>query len=792
MWTESFKSILKQTGTLDSTILKGDILPYATRAYERASIVMAIRLAATSRDFNQHFIFSVTPPCEYMVSGISAGLLLADFVYKKAPERVIHHRKGPLLSGDVLIITHAVGNTIDRLKEIRFGGDSLQNHWFIGSYSKYYPSHGTARVFAANPGWILEGVPERRISALIIDATHPRTLSKLPQILAKTQNVPFQLIVTYPLPKSDLSNLGYPEKSKLWLWDPEAKNSVEEVISGRKLNPYSTSRRSFWICSAPDLDDALSEVNSILYACITSEEKQAPALWEAWSLLQRFRQLSVPLAQVEDFTFQVWGALSFGKRLERLENEWPENFSVEVRWPKIIQGLQRIYDLLKSLKEPEKFWALAERADHYICESYKSLRVVTPTEYEATILNINLDNIVDGWLDSQKNGFEVISVKEEARRVSEGDFKPTILLGARTGKFKYLDIYPQCQTEIMSYPYEAEIDQVQQKRNYDFLETFQQLQNRAEIFSALGIPCKNGSTYCISCRPEIVVAGCLEPRSRKSDIVTVEPGIFNIDHLAGSGINPSWDEDPHIELEVKAGEHQSREKNICITYSGGLTIDYMDRQFLDVYHPSLGQIHRYRASDLKPGMHVVMLVDGLYENLYDRLIEAIKAKIGAHAKLILSLWDQAKMITFRNYRSKKELHRILKTKGVSVDYVTMLAWFRNDRFSDQLELDLGLEESRLKETIAPREYDNMKILADQSGVYPNEPMIRATFKVIQEERVRRRKAGHALHNLLRAIATGEGYERSLASARELGSDITDVLGAVEIKEIKSIQFSGKN
>jgi hypothetical protein len=85
----------------------------------------------------------------------------------------------------------------------------------------------------------------------------------------------------------------------------------------------------------------------------------------------------------------------------------------------------------------------------------------------------------------------------------------------------------------------------------------------------------------------------------------------------------------------------------------------------------------------------------------------------------------------------------------------------------------------------------MKIVAEYSGMYPNESMIQETFKAIEKERQRRRKAGKGLHELLRAIASGTGYDRALAEARKLDSKVADVLAAVEIQEIRDVRVVGR-
>lgn len=792
MWPETFRILSRQKESLGHALLKRDVLSQATPRFERASVVMASRVAAASRRSDQRFIFMAPPPCDYLGCVISAGLLIADFAYRMMPASVPPGESGTLLDGDLLVITHAVGETVERLGGLSLGGEKIQDYWYVGSYSRYYRSHGKARVFVANPGWVMDGIPGRRIYGLVIDATHPRTLSKTLMLLERIGKPPLQIIVTSPLLKADLSNLGYPEKAKLWLWDPEAKKNIDEVVSGLPAPSLGAGKRSIWVCQDPEVDEALAGVHDLLSSCKTISGQPMPAVWEAWALLQRFRQLAVPLAQIEDSTFRVWGALSFGKRLERLKNEWPDTFSVEVRWPKIIEGLHSVYDLLRKRQEPAKFWALAERAETYLKQGARKLRIVVPTEHEGTILNVNLDCVISGWLRAQQDGsIEVVSAKEEARRVSQGESKPTLLAGSRSGAQRYLDVYPDYPTEVVAYPYEADLDVAQQERIYDFVEGLQGDRKRAETLSALGFPAGSGPEAGKSPRPVVHVEGTVTDRVRKARIVVPEPASLDLEQLAGSGVSASWDDEPRAEVELREGTYRKREKDVIVTYPDGRVVEYATWQMVDVYHPGTGDIERVNACDLKPGMQVILLVDGLYESLYDRLLEALRVRLGVYTKMVLLMWDKAKAELLKKHNGRrKDLYLHLLGKGLAVDYTTLLAWFRNESLYPQLSLGFGGSSGkRSSEIIAPQQYENMKILAEDCGQYPSEGMIKETFRAIQEERGRRRKAGHALHELLRAIASGEGYDRALKGARELGSEVGDVMAAVDVQPVREIRIA---
>lgn len=796
MWPESFQIHSRQAGSLGQALLKKDILSLTTPLFERASAVIAARLAVAARRANQRFIIMAPPPCEYLGVVVAAGLLLADFVHKKAPGSVPPGEAGPLLDGDLLIVTHSVGDTIDRLGGLSLGGEKLQDHWYVGSYSKYFLTRGTgARVFVANPGWVLDGLPGRRVCGIVIDATHPRILSNTPMLLEKAGKPHFQIIIAAPLLKGELSAMGYPEKAKLWLWDPEAKKMISEAVSGRPSPPLACSKRSIWICKDSEVDETLSGVHDLLAECNSLAGKPIPALQSAWALYHRLRQLSVPLAQFEDSTSTVWGAMSLGKRLEQLQNEWPDTVSVELRWPGIVQGLQKIYDIFKKREEPSKFFAVAERAEEHMRKGGGPLRIVVPTKNESNILNVSLNILVKNWLRAQEDGrIEVVSAREEARRVSMGEAKPTLLLGPRVGAQRYLDVYPDFPTEVIAYPYEADIDLVRQERLYGFVESLQEDRKRTEILVAMGLTAGSGPAAGISARPSVQIAGSVDALVRKARIILPDPKALDLEQLASSGVPTSWDEDIRLDPDLREGAIRIRDKDVFVTFLDGRVAEYAVWQLVDIYHPGTDDTRRYPASDLKPGMRAVLLVDGMYESLFDRLIDALQARLEIYAKMILGLWDQAKAAVLQKHRyNRSDIWNSLYKKGLQIEYGAMLAWFRNEKLSPQLGLGFSqsISGSHANEAIGPQKYSNMKIVAEYSGLFPDESMIQATFKVIEEERQRRRKAGKSLHELLRAIASGTGYDRALSEARKLDSKVADVLAAVEIQEIRDVRIVGR-
>ena len=188
-------------------------------------------------------------------------------------------------------------------------------------------------------------------------------------------------------------------------------------------------------------------------------------------------------------------------------------------------------------------------------------------------------------------------------------------------------------------------------------------------------------------------------------------------------------------------------------------------------------------------MQVVLLVDSVYEDLFDRLLDALKARANQFTLMTLGLWESAKSALLKKHNGNRlELFRQLESRGLSVSYQAARLWFADDSFSSQLKLGFGSEtDAPSSETFAPQLYENMKIVAEYSGCYKTDGMIRLTFHAIQEERGRRIKAGLALHEWLRAIVSGHGYDRAMASARELGGEVAEVLAALDVRQVREVR-----
>jgi hypothetical protein len=189
-----------------------------------------------------------------------------------------------------------------------------------------------------------------------------------------------------------------------------------------------------------------------------------------------------------------------------------------------------------------------------------------------------------------------------------------------------------------------------------------------------------------------------------------------------------------------------------------------------VFYEEQDQVRQMRAEELRSGMRLVLLVDAIYEGLYERLLEALRARMSHLDRLYLELWQAAKEALRREQPNLRELHKELVSEGLGVEYATFVAYFRGP------DLDEG--------TLAPLDEKDMAIMAWRSGVFPKEQMIRDAFIRIRRERSLRRQVGRALHRLLRSIVSGEGYKEALRIAREISYEVYDILAAVEVATVR--------
>jgi hypothetical protein len=207
----------------------------------------------------------------------------------------------------------------------------------------------------------------------------------------------------------------------------------------------------------------------------------------------------------------------------------------------------------------------------------------------------------------------------------------------------------------------------------------------------------------------------------------------------------------------------------------GERLRYPHTRLVDVYYPATEVKERIAAADLQSGMLMVMLVDDPYEDLFQRLLEAIREQRDVQVSMALDLWQHAKRAALTKYRgSRRQLHAALIQRGLSVEYAAVVGWYADGE----------------EEIIAPLKEADFEVLARTSGIYSDPALIKVTFACIRNERNLRRRCGKLLCKLLAQIAAGQHYEAALQSAQALGTPLEQVAAAVSLREIESVRRLG--
>ena len=366
MWSDSFRELATEPRTLEYALLK-TLLPHEMSAHARATALIAVRLLTTRYSDKRRFIFMVPATSNTARSqdelgyAIVSGLLVADCVYR-GENRSGSNGGTPLLSGDLLFVSHVVGKCVDLLRSLKVGPIAVKELWNVDSFSRYTSLIGLKpRVFVANPGWVVSEGVEKTFTAAVIDATHPRTRGMLPQLLGLLNSTPVTIMITTPLLEYEIKELHYPDGVSGWLWDPEAQRDISLALGGSAAPPTLLPQERYaWLCDDDEVDNALASVHDLLGACQNAPHREFPAFWGAWSVYHRLRQLAVRLELLEQSADDSWGAVTIERRVRFLREQEPRHPILQAHWSGIVAGLEALYALLAQRQEPEKFWATVE------------------------------------------------------------------------------------------------------------------------------------------------------------------------------------------------------------------------------------------------------------------------------------------------------------------------------------------------------------------------------------------------------------------------------------------------
>ncbi|RUL84578.1 hypothetical protein [Tautonia sociabilis] len=817
-WLDTFREVDREQVTLASVLLK-DRIPLsrkgsrlASSLVERASGVLASRLPVRLKPGEKRrLIFLLPNATQSLGRHLAVSLLLADFVHRQGcgipPEE-----KGRLIPGDLLLVTQHIRECVGLLREvaIRYGTESLPltKFWPIEVLSQYSPPvDDKPRVFVANPGWAAAMEVRRRFGTVVIDVSHPRTGGHIDTLLKhpSIKSSPAQIFIFPPCEQARLNRLNERgrESYLAWAWDPAAVDALEQIVEPARSKPIeSPSERLLWLTDDDETDEILAGLHELLVGAMRAGGGRLPApLLEAWSVYHRFRQLAVPLLHLEEARRKAYRTVTLKERIAGLEESSPSangplGSYLDARWPQIIRTLGKLYDLFIEQKEPAKFYTLACVLQEELERERSSgedqpIRIVAPTAHEGSMLAALLGDLVDGWADALQAGRAVIStVREEPRLVAEGNCCPSILLGFRTSDTRYLDVYPRIPIHVVAYPFEAEVDEAIQARVHTTIERLQENGPRTTVLRSLRLPVTDGKHTghagvkgadgtsprserpLVSRRVETRTVKTLKRRFQADD--AVEP--LDIEKLAGM----TWSDEIVL---GSAGDDEAGDGSgprgpiefVEILDASGERFRYPAARLVDVYHPATEIKERIPAAHLKPGMLMVALVDDYYDNVFERLLDAIREDRDIRASMALDLWQCAKQAALSKYRgNRRRLFEALASAGLGVKYEAVVGWFN------------GGED----EIIAPLDESDFHLLAKASGLYSDPDLMRATFACIRSERVLRRRCGRLLGRLLSQIAAGQHYEAAIRSAKAIGTPLEQLAAAVSVREVISVQRIG--
>lgn len=771
MWESSFNNTSQP---ITEAFLHRHVLPSWGEAFEKISVAMSVRLALSAKNRPAIHYFLIPCSSEKTACYLAAGLLVGNLAHSNGGANLPSNEAGNLWKGDLLLVTPAVTQSKASLAELKLmGNQPLSDLWEITTLSRYCKTKSQRpRVFLSNPGWVLKGLSRRRFGVVVLDATHPRTMRRLAELVeGPLSEVPLKIIVAPPLGKESLASCNPSCSVSTWMWDPGSKRLAAKIVNDRHEDSPLTDERTIWVCDEdPEANNALEGVYLRMVDVLQKTAGKAiPGLPLCWAAYHRLRQLTVSLPHLEEISSTCWAG-SLKDLIASLDQvEGRGNPVWETDWSDLRDAVEHAYQLLLEREDPAKFWVLALRVEKWLQDdSDDVLRIVVRTEKESTLLASKLGNLIDGMADARANGrLEIVSASEEAKRIAERAFASTILAGPRPAYTRHLDVYPCWPIEELAYPFEAGIEKAAQAQLYSFAGQLQKDTLRTNFLHSLGLTTSDTPIRGSSPAPPI---RCLVGTGQEIQLVAHArvDEVIDIDRLASSGEYGLLDEEPPLANGIPCYTPQSGNM-VDVHFTNGEVVRYPIEHYVDVFFRETEQMQRKRVENLRRGWNVVSFVDARYDSLFKRLTEAVEQRLPQRERIALALWREAKKAALKKTGgNRKLLHEALQQLGLRSDYSTMTTWFR---YGDE-------------EVLAPQQQDDFLILATYSGCYPDNTLRLHAFRAIQAERGRNRTAGRSLKGFLRAMLSGEGYENTIG---KLESSLGDIAAAVELLEVADVQ-----
>ena len=778
MWDSAFLVSVQQ---VTYALLRKSVLPKGGNAFEKVSAAIAVRFALCAKQSTQKSLLFVVPEATAKTARqILSALLIGNHAHSKGEGQLPPDEVRQLLKRDILFVTHAVSDCKRELDELYVGGhERLKDLWEILPLSKYTKSKSDKpRVFLANPGWMKNGAEGRRFSAVVIDASHPRTHGKLHELLRTASGcADLRLAVAPPMEEHALRACGWPKQTSIWIWDPQAIADAQVVVECNDDQPRKVGERFLWICDEDaEAGKALSQLRSQLTsAARASAGKPYPGLRLCWSIYNRLRQLTVPLAQLEQAASNTWSG-SVRERIDALQDVHGHGDPIwDTTWPELVEAVKAAYQTFLTRQETAKFWATAKNVEAFLASSTPHLRIVVSSDIESDLLFQALARSVKGVREAVAAGrLEIVTGTQELRLVAEGQKSPTVLLGPRTNGSRHLDVFPSTRVDVLLYPHELEVEHAIQARLHDLWAQESADDRRLQFLAPLGFtPSSRATPKPASCSPSLHVRRTdghpveIALLAQISTALDIDALVWSNEAPQGEGKGwPSGDE----RLLSQSGDF------VEIKYVGGSIERYYARQKVDVFFTESDTVQRHSVTAVQSGWKIISFVDASYDSLYERLAEVVSSRLQMKERVALELWRATKAKLARQFNSKSDLYQHLHTKGLKSTYAVFMHWFDTEG-----------------EVLAPQQFCEFEIVARESEVYRNgNDMLNSTFEAVQHERGRRRTIGKALRRFLRAAASGSDYEEALTSALSLDAALGDVLAAVEVRTVQSVHANQRS
>lgn len=751
-----------------AALLGTSVLPARAEPFERVSSVIGVREALAARGNPKTVLILVPEGTSTTARYVLAGMLAANFAYENGAGYLPPAECLPFLKTQVLLISPAVAECIEYLDNLRLTGTTpLTSLWDVVPLARETPKASVKkRVFVANPGWAVSRIADRRYAAVIIDATHPRTLAPLRDLIVRSRaQSPLCVVVCPVLPANMLAELRVPDEPDVWVWDPQARMNALSAVTSAKQSTALPPLHSLLVCQEDTEADQLlgAAYTQLVSAMRLAAAQPYPGMQLAWSVLNRLRALTVPLNAYEQAAARSWsGGLS--SRMRMLGDVQGHGMAAwDATWPRIRDALETAYAGFVRREHTAKFWALAERLQELLRTRDAAYRVVAPSDVESDLIASALQDVVDDVPDAIEAGrLEIVTYSDEARRVAEGQPMHSLLLGSRPSKYRYLGVYPSHPHEEIVYPFEATLSHTAISRQYEAVAKLQ-AESRVEMLERLGL----GMMVEIAGDPTSPPR--IEANRADGRAVTISKSSEVGGHLDLDTVVPAED-------DVRSGSWSDRDgvprsgESVEVTFVNGMAARYPVEALIDVYYAETDSITRLPVIELAPSHRVIRFVDSQYDNLFQRTTEAIERRLPTHSRASLALWHSAKAALARSCATKQDLFNRLQSDGLESSYATFCTWFREDG-----------------DTIAPQQESDFLVVAKTTGAFKSGKQLRDTFKCIQTVRGRHRSAGRQLRALLRAMISRDGYDEALANVRKVDPDLADVFAAVDVIEVHSVR-----